>query len=323
MTNESVPRVLRNLHGRLRDARIRRAFWRAVTSRGQRDHPRLGQDYLDVMEVRRIFGVAADHRIVNADELHDLDEIVANARFAPGALARLQRYLSDRREHLPNVSEPLSGRERNRLASILEDSSNVGRIAFVSPGTHMFYEPNSYRAIGRLIREGSITVYTFHCGTPGEQEALAERVGGRWHSNSNQMYVPEAILGGGARRVRTIVHEATHAVQDFNNFRLRQDQYEADAYIAGAVSYFRGSRGSESGGRSIYDSARGAARSVFRGDAVTVADYDSVRAAVCASSSYSGADGRFRSFGRERSGAADDELQSLIRMMELEELRRR
>lgn len=320
-----VPLALQQLRDRLRDRRIRRAFWRAVTSRSGTGHPSLGEEYLDVREVQQIFGVAADHRTINADELHDLEEIVDHAQFAPGAAERLQRYLDDRRSRLPNVSaSPLSGRQLDHVAEILEDESNVGRIAFVSHGTHMFYEPSNYRAIARLMREGDLSVYTFHCGVGAEYEALAETVGGRWYSGRNEMYVPESVFGFRNYRIRTIIHETTHVIQDFSNYTLRQDYYESDAFIAGAIAFFRGGRGVAEAGHGIYRAAYNAARSVQQGRAISAADYETVRQAVLASPSYASGETTVRSFGgADTSMASGDELRSLIRMMELEEMRRR
>jgi hypothetical protein len=233
--------------------------------------------------------------------------------------------LTERASRLPNISrEPLSGRDRDRVADILRDDANVGRIAFVSPGTHMFYEPNSYRAVARLIREGTIRVYTFHCGAGAELEALAERVGGRWYSGANEMYIPEPIFGYRAFRNRTIIHEATHVVQDFSNYRLRQDQYESDAFIAGAVAFFQGGRSIAHAAHAIYRAAHAAAMNVRQGHALTDANYETVRQAVLASPSYSGGDTTFRSFGgADRASSSRDELRALIRMMEFEEHGRR
>jgi hypothetical protein len=178
-----------------------------------------------------------------------------------------------------------------------------------------------YRAVARLIRDGELAVHTFHCGSGTETEALGERTGGRWRSGRNEIFVPEAVIGGGAVRARTIVHEATHIIQDFSNYYLRQDQYESDAYIAAAVSYYRGSRRTPDTSHPIYAAAFQAAGQVRQQQAVIDAAYESVRQAVCAS--YSGAESNHRHFGTVDETDSEHEFRELIRQTEAAELRRR
>jgi hypothetical protein len=315
----TVPIPLRALHGRLRDSRIRRAFWRAITRRAEDAHS--SPDHLEPFEVARIFGVATDHRTINRDERHDLELILNEAGLDHAAHSRLQGLMDRWASALPNLSPPLSGRDRERVAAVLENDDNVGRIVFASPGTQMFYQPNMYHAVARLIRDGEMAVYTFHCGSGAEAEALGERTGGRWRSGQNEIFVPEAELGSGPFRARTIVHEATHILQDFSNYHLRQDQYESDAYIAGAVSYYRGSRSTPDTSHSIYAAAFDAARQVQQQQAVIDSAYESVRQAVCAS--YSGAESTHRHFGTVDATDSEREFRELIRQTEAAELRRR
>jgi hypothetical protein len=313
----TVPAHLRTLHGQLRDGRIQRAFWRAVTRRAEDES--LPPDHLEPFEVARIFGVAADHRTINQDERHDLELILNHAGLDHAAEARLRGLMEHWASTLPNLSPPLTGRARERVADVLENEDNVGRIVFSSPGTRMFYQPTMYHAVARLIRRGRIAVHTFYCGSGAEAEALGERTGGRWRSGQNEMFVPESEAGFGAVRCRTIVHEATHILQDFSNYYLRQDQYEADAYIAGAVSYYRGTRRSPDPYHAIYEAAFEAARQVQQQQAVVGPAYESVRQAVCVS--YSGAASTHRHFGTVDSTDSEREFRDLIHQTEAAELR--
>jgi hypothetical protein len=134
----TLPTSLRVLHGRLRDGRIRRAFWRAITRRAEDAHS--SPDHLEAFEVARIFGVAADHRTINQDERHDLELILNEAGLDHAAESRLRGLMERWASTLPNLAPALTGREGERVAAVLENDDNVGHIVFASPGTQMFYQ---------------------------------------------------------------------------------------------------------------------------------------------------------------------------------------
>jgi hypothetical protein len=271
-----------------------------------------------------------DRRTINEDEAHDLTEILDHASFGPDAERTLQRFIDERSRGLPNLSGPLAGRERRRVADVLEDEGNIRSITFTSPGTHLFYLPDNYRVVADMIREGDVQVFTFYAGYGTEEEAIGDSPNGSWRSSTNEMFVPEHLFSRRHLRAKTIVHEATHVIQDLNNRRLRRDRYEADAFIAGEIAFLRSGGDSAVRVTGIRAAARTAALSVCDHQSVSADEYEAVRTAVVDSGCYEDPETFHREFGGidrstspGRATTSDAELQSLILGMEREEYARR
>jgi hypothetical protein len=104
---------------------------------------------------------------------------------------------------------------------------NVGKINFASPKTGLSYSPDLYTAIRGLVHEGRVTVFAVDAG------ALLSR-SGTYRSDLNRLVLYKGLAP--EFTMQTIVHEATHTIQDWRNVATTMKYIEADAYIAMAVA---------------------------------------------------------------------------------------
>jgi hypothetical protein len=105
----------------------------------------------------------------------------------------------------------------------------VSRITFKSPGTNISYAPFDYIAVGQLIVNRDIKVFISHTGG---LSTFADDVA-TYQSDLNYFM----IYGMDPRKRRvTIVHEATHVIQDWEDVTGLAHHNEADAFIAQAVA---------------------------------------------------------------------------------------
>ena len=105
----------------------------------------------------------------------------------------------------------------------------VSKIRFKSPGTGVTYAPFDYLAIANLMKEKKIAVYESKVG--GLTLFASSR--GYYTSTKNQLVFHE--FRNPDKRTALIVHEVTHAIQDWRDIRSRRRFTEADAFIAEAV----------------------------------------------------------------------------------------
>ena len=161
----------------------------------------------------------------------------------------------------------------------------IGKINFKSPKTSLSYGVESFLAIQQLIAESRIIVLQVR--TKGLSRMMSGI--GRYTSDSNWLYMYDASTPD--EQTMTIVHEATHAFQDWRNAKMIHKHAEADAYIAGAVADHATGTGKQSLTGPIYDVAYNTAKLVVAGQAVPsnaawIKGYDSVVAEVAKSPLY-------------------------------------
>jgi hypothetical protein len=113
------------------------------------------------------------------------------------------------------------------------DLGNVGKIKFTSPGTKISYEPTQFLAIKAMLDKGDITVYSPGLGAFARNPILGGLEAGSYTSDINKLVYYDSY--DPIDRAATIVHEATHAIQDWLDVQSTVRFCEADAYIAGAV----------------------------------------------------------------------------------------
>src|SRR5207302_745411 len=91
------------------------------------------------------------------------------------------------------------------------------RIQFVGPYTNIQYSPAHYAVIAKLIDIGEIKIKAAPFGSASLMKDLGLESGEAvYHSISNNIYVQEFMdETGGAVLTWLIVHEATHAIQDW------------------------------------------------------------------------------------------------------------
>jgi hypothetical protein len=105
----------------------------------------------------------------------------------------------------------------------------VSRITFKSPGTNISYAPFDYVAVGQLIVNRDVKVFVSHTGGLSTLSSTSAE----YISNINWF----VIYGMDPRKRRTtIVHEATHVIQDWEDVESLVHHNEADAFIAASVT---------------------------------------------------------------------------------------
>jgi hypothetical protein len=108
----------------------------------------------------------------------------------------------------------------------------TGKIAFKSPGSNFSYLPGHYQAIQDLIAKSKIFVLEVRMH---HLDTFAKiTTAGEYHSDANHLY----MFAGRTPAVNAmmIVHEATHAIQDWQDIPAKNKHAEADAFIAGAIA---------------------------------------------------------------------------------------
>jgi len=121
------------------------------------------------------------------------------------------------------------------LAPIFEALGNdvVGRIIFKSPGTGITYAPFDYQAIRELISKKLIKVSEIRVARTSN--ALDYR--GEYNPDRNTLRINQSRTTDPVQRKQTIVHEATHAIQDWKDVASLAHDEEADAEIAEALAH--------------------------------------------------------------------------------------
>ena len=127
-------------------------------------------------------------------------------------------------------AKPLITRDDLQPIDAALGMANVGKIHFTSPGTGMTYTPNLYNAIRGLIHDRKIRLFEV------DAAEMLTRLGD-YRGDLNRLVLYKGAAP--AARAEIIVHEATHAIQDWRNLDSIHKFTEADAYIAGAVSALR------------------------------------------------------------------------------------
>jgi len=171
-------------------------------------------------------GGLMDGNAITANEVKALQLLIVRDQFDRPALRYLNKKAEEHETGMAlingGVAKALQGGELAEFHLALSMASNV---KFTNPTTMASYNPCMYFVIKDLVRQDKIRVYQFPRGN----------VYGVYYSNSNSL-----ILYADAdrnERTDTIVHETTHAIQDWRDQNMDADQAEADAYIAGAVAY--------------------------------------------------------------------------------------
>ncbi|WP_315836608.1 hypothetical protein [Bradyrhizobium prioriisuperbiae] len=137
--------------------------------------------------------------------------------------------------------------------------TSVGRINWRSPGSQFLYIPMHYAAVIELMNEGKISAFEKQDGGLGEWLNK-----GSFSDEKNALKIVRTQSD--AVRRNTIVHELTHAIQDWYDLNIINLYAETDALICGAVSDRVVGRQSDQG--AIFDAAYAAAEFVYLKKAV-------------------------------------------------------
>ena len=105
----------------------------------------------------------------------------------------------------------------------------ASRIRFKSPGTAITYAPYDYIAVGQLVLNKEVLVAVSK--TSGLSEYATTE--GSYSSEFNIMRVNSATP---AALKLTVIHEATHVIQDWQDVSHQAKYHEADAFIAESLA---------------------------------------------------------------------------------------
>jgi hypothetical protein len=155
--------------------------------------------------------------------------VAANSEKSGAAFDRIVHYINIwEKAFRLNLQPVVDQGQLQQLADFLGNGVS-GRITFKSPGTNISYAPFDYVAVGQLIVNRDVKVFISHTGG---LSTLAD-VKAEYISNINWF----VIYGMDPRKRRTtIVHEATHVIQDWEDVESLVHHSEADAFIAESVT---------------------------------------------------------------------------------------
>ena len=193
----------------------------------------------------------------------------------------------------------------------------ISRIRFRSPKTGLTYGPESYLAIQQLIATSKILVLEVRTG--GVSSKMPNTA--LYQSNSNRLFIYDSLSRDA--QAMTIVHEATHAIQDWRNVGTIHKYAEADAYIAGAVADHATGSGKQSLSNPIFDVAYRTAQLVIDGAAVSgnaawTGAYEDVVAAVGRWPGYAAVkDTPVRNTEKGEGSAESDQFDAILQAIEL------
>jgi hypothetical protein len=191
---------------------------------------------LTVADVDFIVGpVFAPTAKVTEDQGKALIVIFEVAKVTPEGIKRLRFYVdraldAEDRGRVPLNLVPVT--DDAGLAPVYQALSNevVSRIMFRSPGTGIAYAPFDYLGVRELVSSKRITVYQPKLGGLSR----ISMTDGVYMSKFDRLFVYEFV--NPLPRTLTIVHEATHAIQDWKDVDGKRRDIEADAYIADRVA---------------------------------------------------------------------------------------
>jgi hypothetical protein len=155
--------------------------------------------------------------------------VAANSEKSGVAFDRIVHYINMwEKAFRLNLQPVVDQGQLQQLANFLGNGV-ISRITFKSPGTNISYAPFDYVAVGQLIVNRDVKVFISHTGG---LSTLAD-VKAEYISNINWF----VIYGMDPRKRRTtIVHEATHVIQDWEDVESLVHHSEADAFIAESVT---------------------------------------------------------------------------------------
>lgn len=116
------------------------------------------------------------------------------------------------------------------LSRIIKALSLGATFSFTSPGTNIAYAPHHYWGIAKLISQHKITVFQAHISD------LWKLTKEESDYRSDHNYLLLYLLPGDSIWTSIIIHEATHAIQDWLDATRQRRHIEADAYIAEAAT---------------------------------------------------------------------------------------
>ena len=224
--------TLQALLEKVRGEKIRKYLQRF----SQMSTSRAANQWIDRKEAQVIYQVGVLGGLddtVTKSELRDLRVIVGYSWTGPKAC----RYLVEEVLKRKNMRAEQRNRVRNDSAfveavvGILQSKTSHPPKGFsvTHDGSRHEYTAEQYLEIAGWVRDGSITLLSYDYD--GEQDALKRQSRGVHMSNKNWL----AINRKNKYWKSTVVHEATHAIQDWHNVDGTVGDWEVAAHLAQAV----------------------------------------------------------------------------------------
>ena len=225
---------------------------------------------IDDRKLEAIMSPVLDAGKISGGEAKAIKHLFLKGTFARGTatyLIAMVRAAADNDFFFRGAATPLLTTAELRGVNNALAWDKVGKIEFTSPRSGIMYQAQSYSAIKELIARRKIAVFQVDTGG---LNAFTE-VGlssGAYRSNSNHVILYDGLTP--VEQVTTIVHEVTHAIQDWQDQTRKLVKFvEADAFIAGAVAdRIQGPDQKAFRGVKPFDAAFEAAKLVFEGKGV-------------------------------------------------------
>jgi hypothetical protein len=154
--------------------------------------------------------------------------LVQVTNFSQGGLDRLRFWVQFAEASIALDLRPLVSSDE--LSPIYKALAVASNFSFSSPGTNIAYAPHHYMGIAELIKEVKITVFQAEIS----DLRVLTKEDGEYRSDFNMLIVYDKL--NDSAFTQTIVHETTHAIQDWLDVKTQRRFAESDAYIAGAAT---------------------------------------------------------------------------------------
>jgi hypothetical protein len=230
-----------------------------------------------------LFSLLSKDRAVTEKQAKAIMLLVRSGAFSDDGFATLIAYvqIADKYGFLQPGASPLTTTAELKPILGALGMGMISKITFKSPGTGLSYSPSHYLAIKELIAKSKITVLEIRLG--GLNIKVGLTTAGNYRTDQNFLYVLDGVPPN--KKMPTIVHEVTHAIQDWRDVRTLCKYAEADAYIAGAIADQTMTGGDLAHGGPMFEAAANAARKVIKGqtdqsDQSWTRAYDDVAAEV-------------------------------------------
>lgn len=193
---------------------------------------------IDRRGAERIFAKAIDGDRITPQEAKALLLVVEEAAFERGVATHLVNRIREdktRSALLAGAARHLNAITGGRADVFRALSMGVvGRIHFWSPESRIWFIPNHYLVIRHLIMTDEIQVYEVQASGLNHFFEL-----GSYTSGLNELVYYEVPNWDFYCREATIVHEATHAIQDWMDIRPTREKYtQTDAILAQVVAQY-------------------------------------------------------------------------------------
>jgi hypothetical protein len=208
----------------LKDKSIREAYRKAIDEK---------KPIVGLKDVANIIRAAMDGKVITKTERRDILLIIKESPMTTESRSKLQDFMHTRFKY-----QSPTAKECKDIARVLEDTNHTRFINF-SFGDND-YVTTDYAYIAQKVLNGDIDVYTY-----SYSEDTSSPKHGVYNSLADELYIADLLDSRTElQRYSTIIHEATHAIQDKQNKSLLVRQAEAAAHIAQAIMLLQVGAGS-------------------------------------------------------------------------------